>query len=149
MKRIVAIIILLLIVLLTPVYAMSSDSHDVVVGSVDSEVYHVGITWGEMKFTYREEEIFSWTNHEYNREGSKYSWTSKGNSINISNDSYFKVNVKCKYNSYNNSITGKFSSSDVDIKSKGKEQIKFDLSGSLFKGITRFTEVGKITLEIE
>ena len=122
----------------------------VIVGTVETPVYNVEVTWGSMEFTYNETINYVWDNntHSYELSTSTYKWNTSNNIIDIQNKSAFPVNINLKYTSINENIDGNFDISETTIESNRNVKSKLILDGELSPSNNSYIKVGTINLKI-
>ena len=112
-------------------------------------IYDVDIKWDNMQFRYIEEEkyIYDENMHIYKRSTQKY-WSSNSNNISIKNKSTKKVNINLKFENINTNIKGTFSKNNFNIKTRGEENVKVNLTGNIDNSYSKYKTIGKISIVV-
>lgn len=115
-------------------------------------VYSVDITWGEMSFTYNDG---AWDpdTHKYDA-----SWSSKGNTVTVTNHSNTAVTAKLSYTAADNytDIAGKFEKGELnlatavgtDISNAPHDSDTLTVSGALSSETLADTAIGTVTVTL-
>lgn len=115
-------------------------------------VYSVDITWGEMSFTYNDG---AWDpdTHKYDA-----SWSSKGNTVTVTNHSNTAVTAKLSYTAADNytDIAGKFEKGELslatavgtDISNAPHGSDTLTVSGALSSETPADTIIGRVTVTL-
>ena len=157
-KYLILIIVLVSFFINCPVYAEKNDSYDYGTDAVLKEIeglnedYNYDLVWDDMSFTYIESKSYEYNNttHEYDLNISEH-WTEDNNSVNITNNSYEKINVSLLYvseGSYD-SVIGNFTPNNFSLYHNEYKESKLKLYGKIDNKDTELFTIGTITIRIQ
>lgn len=125
-----------------------------------ADVISVSVSWGKMNFTYSVHNEKKWdaVNHKYDDNFTK-SWTSEGNTVTVTNHSNVKITASLSFaaDSKYSGVKGSFDNATLNLPTaEGRSTTdpsltgtaKLTLSGELASDVGTFTNVGKITVNI-
>lgn len=151
---------MILLILFTncTVYAENNEnksySTDAILKEIDgpNNEYDYDLVWDDMTFSYIENRSFVYNDktREYDLKIDEY-WSDSSNKVNITNNSYEKIDVLLQYTSEKifNNIKGQFSPNYFRLYYNENKESELKLYGKIENKNTDYITIGTITIKIQ